>query len=124
MSVIQDNDLVCIQDRTDTLCNNDRCRIFCMCFECFTQGTVCLEVQCRKAVVKNKDFRFLGNRSRDRKSLFLSTGYVGSSLCDRGCVFLRFCLDKLRCLCNFCCFFYFCFLNISLAVTDVGIDRT
>ena len=80
MSVIQDNDLVCIQDRTDTLCNNDRCRIFCMCFECFTQSTVGLEIQCRKAVVKNKYLRFLGDCPCYGKTLFLTTGYVGSSL--------------------------------------------
>ena len=63
MSIIQYNDLICIQDRADTLCNNDRCSIFGMFFQSLTQSTVSLEIQSGKAVVKNKYLRFLGDRS-------------------------------------------------------------
>ncbi len=109
MSVIQYNDLICIQDRTDSLCDDDRCSIFCMLFQCFTQCTVCLEIQSGKAVVKNKYLRFLGDRSCNGKPLLLSTGYVGSALSDRRIILLRFRIDKFCSLCNLCCFFYFCF---------------
>ena len=63
MSIIQYNDLICIQDRADSLCDYDRCSIFGMFFQSLTQSTVCLEIQSGKAVVKNKYLWFLGDCS-------------------------------------------------------------
>ena len=35
-AIIQYNDLICIENGTDTLCNDDLCCIFCMLLQCFT----------------------------------------------------------------------------------------
>ena len=122
MSIVQYKDLICIEDRTDTLCHDNGCCFFCIFFQSFSKCAVCFKIQCGKAVVKDKDLRILCDSSGNGKPLLLSTGNIASSLCDRSLISLRLGVDKLRSLCNLCCFFHCVFRNLCLSVTDIGIN--
>lgn len=80
-----------------------------MFFQRLSQCSVRLKIQSGKAVIKNQDFRFLGNRSGNGKPLLLASGNIRSALGYRRLVLIIFLLDKVRRLSNFCRFLYFLF---------------
>ena len=92
--------------------------------QCFSKRRIRFQVKCRKTVVENKDFRVFCNRTRNRQTLFLSAGYVRSALCNRGFVFVIFCLDKLGCLRNCGCLFDLRIRRIVFSEAQVGCDRS
>ena len=104
-SVIEHQNLLRMENRADPLCHDDHGAVFDILRQCFSKRRIRFQVKCRKTVVENKDFRVFCNRTRNRQTLFLSAGYVRSALCNRGFVFVIFCLDKLGCLRNCGCFF-------------------
>ena len=69
ISVIQHNDLICIQDSADSLCYDNRGNILCLFLQSLAKLAVSLEIKCGKAVVKDQDFRLFGNRSCNGKTL-------------------------------------------------------
>ena len=59
ISVIQHDDLICIQDGADSLCYDNRGNILCLFLQGLAKLAVSLEIKCGKAVVKDQDFRLL-----------------------------------------------------------------
>ena len=100
-ALIKHDDLICMKDRTDTLRNDNCCRLRRRFFQCTPQRHICLIIKCRKTVIKNQDLRLLCNCPRNRKPLLLPTGYVRSALGDRRIIFFFFFFDKFTCLCDF-----------------------
>ena len=95
ISVIQHNDLICIQDSADSLCYDNRGNILCLFLQGLAKLAVSLEIKCGKAVVKDQDFRLFGNRSCNGKTLLLATGYIISSLGNRCFVAFRLRFNKV-----------------------------
>ena len=61
--------------------------------------------------------RMLGNGSRNRKSLLLPAGYIGTALCDRAVIFLFLMRNKFFRLCNLSCFLHFRFTSIRIFIS-------
>ena len=70
-SIIQYDDQIGMQDRTDPLSHDQGRRICRLLFQLPTKCDIRLIVQRRKAVIKNEDLRFLRNRPRNGKALLL-----------------------------------------------------
>ena len=75
-ALIKHDDLICIQDGADSLCYDNRGNILCLFLQSLAKLAVSLEIKCGKAVVKNQDLRLFCNRSCNRKTLLLATGYI------------------------------------------------
>ena len=80
LSIIQDKDLLCMQNGTDSLCYDQNCTFPRLLCKGMTQCHIRLIVKSRKTVIKNKYLWMLCNRSCNRKSLLLTTGYIGTAL--------------------------------------------
>ena len=123
-SVIEHQNLLRMENRADPLCHDDHGAVFDILRQCFSKRRIRFQVKCRKTVVENKDFRVFCNRTRNRQTLFLSAGYIRAALCNRGFVFVIFCLDKLGCLRNCGCLFDLRIRRIVFSEAQVGCDRS
>ena len=119
LSIIQDKDLLCMQNGTDSLCYDQNCTFPRLLCKGMTQCHIRLIVKSRKTVIKNKYLWMLCNRSCNRKSLLLTTGYIGTALSDRTFIAFRFSLDKFCSLCDLCRFFHFLFCSILISEHDI-----
>ena len=119
LTFIQNNNLFCLHDGGNTLCNNKDGRVFGISFQRFSQFRIGLKVQCGEGIVKDIDWCFLNQRSCDGKSLALTARYVGTTLADLSIksVFQR--TDKLCCLCNLCAFLQCLVGSFCITVSQV-----
>ena len=97
-TVIQNDDLVCIADRTDALRDDDLGGVGTLVVQSLAEQAVCPVVQRGEGIVKNEYLRFSCNGSCNGKPLFLPAGEVASALCDVGLVSPVFFFYKIRCL--------------------------
>ena len=67
ISVIQHNDLICIQDSADSLCYDNRGNILCLFLQSLAKLAVSLEIKCGKAVVKDQDFRLFHIKDQTKR---------------------------------------------------------
>ena len=95
VTFIHNNDLICIQDRIDPLCDDNDSAVAHLFFQSLSQRLIRLEIQCGKTVVENKYLRIFCNGSGNCKSLLLSTGNIASALSNPSIKIIIFCLDKL-----------------------------
>ena len=72
LSVVQYNDLVCVENRTDSLSHDQHSTVFCSLPESFSERNICLKVKRRETVIKNKYFRMFCYCPCNGQSLFLS----------------------------------------------------
>ena len=72
LALVQYDDLFRMEDRADALGDDHDGGIACLGDKRFAERGVRLEVERRKAVVKDIQFRFFDKSARDRKTLFLS----------------------------------------------------
>ena len=97
-SVIEHQNLLRMENRADPLCHDDHGAVFDILRQCFSKRRIRFQVKCRKTVVENKDFRVFCNRTRNRQTLFLTAGYVGSALFNVSVVAVRETVDKFICV--------------------------
>ena len=89
LSILKNQDLICIADGADTLGNNDTGCVRTLFIQFFTQDTVGLVIKSGERVIRvieNQDFRFAGNGSGNGKTLFLTAGEVAAKLGDVGII--------------------------------------
>ena len=113
-----------MENRADPLCHDDHGAVFDILRQCFSKRRIRFQIKCRKAVIENKDFRILCNRTRNRQTLFLSAGHIRSALGNRGLIFIVFCFNKLCCLRNRGCFFDLGIGCIFFSEAQVRCDRS
>ena len=104
-SFIQYQNLLCVQNRTDSLCYNNYGTVCYILAKCPTKRSIRLEIQCRKTIIKNTDLRILSDCSCNCQSLFLSTGNIRTALCNRTVIVFFLGINKLCRLCYFRCTF-------------------
>ena len=124
LSVIEHQNLLRMENCTDSLCHDDHGAVFDILRQCFSKCRIRFQVKCRKAVIENKDFRILCNRTRNRQTLLLSAGHIRSALGNRGLIFIVFCFNKLCCLRNRGCFFDLGIGCIFFSEAQVRCDRS
>ena len=71
-----------MQNGTDSLCYDQNCTFPRLLCKGMTQCHIRLIVKSRKTVIKNKYLWMLCNRSCNRKSLLLTTGYIGGNFAE------------------------------------------
>ena len=79
-TISKNEDLVCLTDAGDSLGYEEGCRVFFEIVDGFAEFCIRCKVKRTRAVVQNQDFRFFYQRTRNRKTLFLSAGEVLSVL--------------------------------------------
>ena len=57
LSVIEHQNLLRMENCTDSLCHNDHGAVFDILRQCFSKRRIRFQVKCRKAVIENKDFQ-------------------------------------------------------------------
>ena len=72
-SLIQNDDLLCMENRADTLGHNDRGRVRSLLFSGLSKGRISLIVQSREAVIKNVNLRLSGDGAGNGETLLLAT---------------------------------------------------
>ena len=123
-SLIQNQDPVRMQDRADTLCNDQSCSIFCLFFQCTAEHHICLIVKSRKTVIKNIDLRPFCNSPGNGETLFLPAGYIGTSLGYLRIHLLLFFLYEVPCLSHFSRPLNFCVCCVLFSVADIGVNSS
>src|SRR5699024_2297822 len=121
-SVIQDNDLLSVQDRTDPLRHDQDRTVFCPLLHCFPQGHVSLKVKGGEAVVKDKHFRMLCNRSGYGQPLLLTAGYIGAALCDMAVITFGLRVNELCRLRDLCRLDHLALASVRIAEHDIRSD--
>ena len=79
-TISKNEDLVCLTDAGDSLGYEEGCRVSFEIVDGFAEFCIRCKVKRTRAVVQNQDFRFFYQRTRNRKTLFLSAGEVLSVL--------------------------------------------
>ena len=79
-TISKNEDLVCLTDAGDSLGYEEGCRVSFEIVDGFAEFCIRCKVKRTRAVVQNQDFRFFYQRTRNRKTLFLSAGGVLSVL--------------------------------------------
>ena len=79
-TISKNEDLVCLTDAGDSLGYKEGCRVSFEIVDGFAEFCIRCKVKRTRAVVQNQDFRFFYQRTRNRKTLFLSAGEVFSVL--------------------------------------------
>ena len=73
LSLIEHDDLVGMADRSDTLCHDHAGGTFQVSGKSSSQFFICFIIQGGEGIVKNQDLRISGDRTGDRKPLFLTS---------------------------------------------------
>ena len=97
LALIQNNNLICILNRSDTLCYNNLCRIRNLLCKRFADRCIRFRIHRTCRVIKNQDLRLLQKCSCYTKSLFLTTGYIRTTLFNIRIIAIRKSLHKFIC---------------------------
>ena len=116
MTLVHNDDLICIKNCVDPLRHDDDGTIAHFLFQSLSQHLIRLEVQRREAVVEQINSRFFHQRPCNGKPLFLSAGHIGSALRNFLVQTIFFRLDKFHCLRCFRSFDHLVVRRIFLAV--------
>ena len=102
-SVIHDDNTVSILNRRDTLCNNQLGRVWNLVDKCLLNHGIGFGIHSRSTVIQDQNSRFLQKRSGNTDTLFLSAGYIGTSLFNVSVILIREGLDKVISLSQLAC---------------------
>ncbi len=94
-----------------------------MFLERLSQRRIGFEIQCREAVVKDIDGRFLDQGPRDREPLFLATRNVHTALSDFRLHPFRFGRDELRGLGNIRRQLQILVAGVLVGISEVACNR-
>ena len=121
-SFIQNNDLLCVEDRADTLGYDDRRRLSSFFLQNFSKSCIRLIIQCGKTVIENINLRLSGNRPGNGQTLFLTAGYIRTALGNRRIILFFLFFNEITGLGNLGRFMNLVFAHGILAVSDIGSD--
>ena len=97
LTLIQNNNLIRILNRRYTLCNNNLCRIRNLLRKSLTDRCIRFRINRTCRVIKNQDLRLLQKCSCNTKPLFLTTGYIRTTLLNIRIIAIRKSLHKFIC---------------------------
>ncbi len=122
--IIQYQNLIGVQNRTDSLRYNDHGRIFYFLFQSFAEFRIRFHIQRGKTVVENKNPGLFGNRPCNCKTLLLPAGHIASALGDRAFISFVFFFNKIGSLGDFGCFPNQRIIGIRISKPQIRSDRT
>lgn len=94
----QYDDLICIFNRRNSLCDNNLCCIRDLLAESLTYQGICSCIYCTGRVIQDQDLRFLEKSPCNTQTLLLTAGYVVTALNDHCIVAIRELTDESICL--------------------------
>ena len=121
-ALIEHQDLVRIQYRIDSLCDNQDSRVRYFLLQRLSERGIRLEIQSRKTVVKNVQICLLHKCSRNGKSLFLTARKIRSALCHTGIQPIRQTTHKI-CLRHTKHPAHFLFIRLLIPLPQIFRDR-
>ena len=100
LTIVQNDDLICIHDGGCTLRYEEYGRVIRLLLDGFPECGICCIVKSGRTVIKDQDFRLLHKRTCNRQSLFLPTGQILTALVQHKLDTALFLLYKILRLCD------------------------